>query len=68
MDTINVSPIPTFLTYGQAAAHLGISERTLRRRVRDKVITHLRPGGQVRFTVADLDEYLVGCTVPAVAS
>lgn len=45
------------LTYSEAAHHLRVSVRTLRRRVREHRIPTIRLGG-VRFLRSDLDHYL----------
>lgn len=47
------------LTYPEAAARLGVSQKTLRRLVASGGITAVRPSaGSVRFDPADLDAYI----------
>ncbi len=53
---------PVWLNYAEAAARLGASERQLRRAVADGQIGHTKVGLFVRFTQAQLDEYLVANT------
>ncbi|WP_370326362.1 helix-turn-helix transcriptional regulator [Euzebya sp.] len=47
--------VTTLLTYADAEARTGLSESTLRRRVRDGSLPAVRLGGAVRFDPADLD-------------
>ena len=67
---VNNSPIgpqsPT-IDVASAADFLGISERTVRRLVAEKAIAHHRVVGLVRFTQADLDEFVADSRVPAKA-
>lgn len=46
------------LNYNQAARHLGLSPRTLRRWVKEQRVPHRRMGKYVRFTRSDCDEIL----------
>lgn len=52
-------PPPEYLTTGEAAAVLGVSDETLRRWADDRKVRHVRlPSGQLRFIRADLDAVL----------
>lgn len=53
----------TFLTYGQAAEYLRISDRSLRRLVASGAITVVRIGGQVWFPPEHLHSFIARCTV-----
>lgn len=56
---LNQAAEPDTLNYEQAARHLGISTRSLRRLVADGTVRFLQPiPRQVRFLTADLDAYL----------
>lgn len=48
---------PNELNIDQAAAFLGISKRTLERRVAKRAISYRRDGARLLFTRAALDEY-----------
>ena len=49
-------PSPTFLTYGEAAQLLGVSEHWLKRAVREQRVAHSRLSDRViRFTEADIE-------------
>src|SRR4051812_205275 len=51
----------TWLTVGQAAKHLGVAERTLRRWANDgRLPAYSTPGGHRRFRVADVEAFLEG--------
>lgn len=61
-------PPPEYLTTGEAASVLGVSDETLRRWADDRKVRHVRlPSGQLRFIRADLDAVLqpVETTAPA---
>lgn len=49
---------PHLYTTREVADHLRISERTLRRLVATKSISHVVIGGRHRFTTAHINEYL----------
>lgn len=50
---------PEFLTTGEAALVLGVSDETVRRWAETRKLRHVRlPSGQLRFTRADLDAVL----------
>ena len=52
-------PPPEYLTTGEAADVLGVSDETLRRWADDRKVRHVRlPSGQLRFIRADLDAVL----------
>jgi excisionase family DNA binding protein len=54
----------TWLTVSQAAKHLGVAERTLRRWADDgRLPTYSTPGGHRRFRVADVEAFLEGARV-----
>ncbi len=53
---------PVWLNYAEAAARIGASERQLRRAVADGQIGHTKVGLFVRFSQAQLDEYIVANT------
>jgi excisionase family DNA binding protein len=56
----------TWLTVGQAAKHLGVAERTLRRWAKDgRLPAYSTPGGHRRFRVADVEAFLDGARVGA---
>jgi len=56
----------TWLTVSQAAKHLGVAERTLRRWANDgRVPAYSTPGGHRRFRVADVDAFLEGARMGA---
>jgi excisionase family DNA binding protein len=50
--------IGRLLTLDEAAARLGCSTRTLRRRILDGSLPAFRDGGLVRIREADLDRYV----------
>jgi excisionase family DNA binding protein len=51
----------TWLTVSQAAKHLGVAERTLRRWADDgRLPAYSTPGGHRRFRVADVEAFLEG--------
>ena len=48
-----------FLTVGQAAAYVGVSPASLRKWANDgRVPAYRTPGGQRRFSLEDLDEFV----------
>lgn len=52
-------PAPEYLTTGEAADVLGVSDETLRRWADDRKVRHVRlPSGQLRFIRSDLDAVL----------
>jgi excisionase family DNA binding protein len=53
------------LTIREAAAELGISAVSVRRKVRAEILPHRRIGGLIRFTPEDLTAYLEAAKVPA---
>ena len=65
MATQDPSPTPhRWFDYTSAAAYLGLSERQLRRATAAGKIGFTRLGGlRVQFSQAQLDEYIVACTV-----
>lgn len=46
------------LTYGQAAAYLGISKRQAEELAKEEHITKVHIGASVRFDVRDLDRFI----------
>lgn len=55
----------SLLTIEDASRALAVSERTLRRLVSTGAIAHRKIGRQIRFTDADISEYVHKCQVPA---
>lgn len=54
-----------WLTLGQAAKHVGVAERTLRRWVGEgRLSAFTTPGGHRRFRLEDLEAYLAAARVP----
>jgi excisionase family DNA binding protein len=53
-------PPRDFLTIGEAAAYVGVSQRTILRRLRDGTLTRHRLGGAVRINRAELDRRMDG--------
>ncbi len=54
----------TWLTVGQAAKHVGVAERTLRRWADEgRLQAFSTPGGHRRFRLGDLEEFLHGARV-----
>ena len=52
-------PAPEYLTTGEAADVLGVSDETLRRWADDRKVRHVRlPSGHLRFIRSDLDAVL----------
>jgi excisionase family DNA binding protein len=49
---------PVVLSFAEAASYLGVSERTLRRWVAEKVVPHAKVGGLIRFRRIALEEWL----------
>ena len=49
-------------TVREAARRLKVSDRTLRKRVRQGVIPHIRLGGKILFPVAALEAWLANQT------
>lgn len=47
-----------YLTYDEAAGHMGISRWTIWRAVKHGELPAVRVGAAVRFDVADLDRYM----------
>src|SRR5215213_2638010 len=55
-----------WLSLGQAAKYLGVSERTLRKWADEgRLPAFSTPGGHRRFRLADLDRFLTGARVPS---
>jgi excisionase family DNA binding protein len=54
-----------YLTVTETAAYLNTSERFVRRLVAERRVAFHRVGRHVRFAVADLDRWLIGCRVEA---
>ena len=48
---------PVYLSVGDAAARLAVSEVTIRRAIRSGALAHVRIGRAVRIAIADLDAY-----------
>ncbi|OKI34584.1 hypothetical protein A6A25_25285 [Saccharothrix sp. CB00851] len=48
---------PAYLSVGDAAARLSVSEATIRRAIRSGELAHVRIGRAVRVAVVDLDAY-----------
>lgn len=55
------------LDLSEAATYLGISERHLRRMAQERRVGYLRVGQYLRFTEADLDDFVARHHVPAQA-
>jgi len=60
----DMAPVADF-DLPQAAKYLGVSKRTLQRRVTERSIAYRREGGRLRFTLAALDEYRLAGTIGA---
>jgi excisionase family DNA binding protein len=58
----------TLYNVSQAAAELGISPISVRRKTKLGEIPHRRMGGLIRFTPQDLQEYVDRSAVPAKAA
>jgi excisionase family DNA binding protein len=50
--------VAAWLTIAQAARYLGISEKTIRRRIDARDIPVFRDGGIIRIKRSDLDRYI----------
>ena len=62
-------PPPEYLTTGEAASVLGVSDETLRRWADDRKVRHVRlPSGQLRFIRSDLDAVLAPVEAAAPAA
>ncbi|MGH3864102.1 helix-turn-helix domain-containing protein [Actinokineospora sp.] len=48
---------PAYLSVGNAAARLSVSEATIRRAIRSGGLAHVRIGRTVRVAVTDLDAF-----------
>lgn len=57
-------PEPQY-TVGEAARIARVSDRTMRRWLRQRLIRHMRIGGRIRVPDSGLREYLARCDVPA---
>jgi excisionase family DNA binding protein len=56
------------MNFNRAAEYLGLTERHLQRLVAQRRISHRKCGRLVRFTRADLDDYLADVRVAPTAS
>jgi excisionase family DNA binding protein len=56
---------PAYLSVGDAAVRLSVSEVTIRRAIRSGALAHVRIGRAVRIVVADLDAYATARRVAA---
>lgn len=56
------------LTLSEAAEHLNVTERYVRRLVAERRVPYLKVGRLLRFQEADLDAYLESCRVEPVAA
>ena len=62
-------PAPEYLTTGEAADVLGVSDETLRRWADDRKVRHVRlPSGHLRFIRSDLDAVLAPVEAAAPAA
>lgn len=52
-------------TVGEAARLARVSDRTMRRWLRQRLIRHVRIGGRIRVPDSALKQYLDRCDVPA---
>ncbi len=57
MGTVPVAP-PAPLSIDQAAQHLGVNVRFMRRLIAERKIRHYKVGKLIRFAVADLDDFV----------
>ena len=55
------------LDVDQAAAHLAVTPRFIRRLVAQRRVPYLKVGRFIRFDVADLDDWLDACRVESVS-
>jgi excisionase family DNA binding protein len=55
------------LDVDQAAAHLSVTPRFIRRLVAQRRVPYLKVGRFIRFDVADLDDWLDACRVESVS-
>jgi len=63
---VNAPPPAVFLTTTEAAARLGVSDKTLRRWSNDGLLRlFITPGGHRRYRVEDLDRFLADRTEEA---
>ncbi|MHB8438530.1 MAG: helix-turn-helix domain-containing protein [Acidimicrobiales bacterium] len=56
------------LTLSEAASHLNVTDRYVRRLVAERRVPYLKVGRLLRFREADLDAYLESCRVEPVSS
>jgi excisionase family DNA binding protein len=56
------------LDYGEAAALLGVTKQWLQRAVQERRITHHRLGHYVKFTEADLRDFIASTRHAAVTT
>jgi excisionase family DNA binding protein len=61
---IHTADMPT-IDIATAAQSLGVSQRTVRRLVASRTISHRRLAGLSRFTQADIDRYVKSISVSA---
>ena len=55
-----------YLNYDQAVLYTGLSDRTLKRAVSDRGLTHIKQGRRTVFRKADLDRWMNRGLVKAV--
>lgn len=49
-----------YLTVTEAAFYLGVSELTIRRRIKDGVLNAVQGGGVIRLRRSEIDRYMEG--------
>lgn len=59
------APSSDYLDIDEAAAYIGQSVRWMRNQVARRTLTYYKPGGLLRFHIADLDAFMLSVKVPA---
>ena len=57
--------LPHLIDVATLAEHLGLTERTIRRKVADGEIPHYKLGTSIRFDPVEIDAWLQACRVAA---
>ena len=57
--------LPHLIDVATLAVHLGLTERTIRRKVAQGEIPHYKIGNSIRFDPVEIEAWLKGCRVAA---
>jgi excisionase family DNA binding protein len=57
---------PEYMSVKEVSSYLGMSERWVQDRVKNKSIPHVKFGGSLKFSLSDISKWVIEFKVPAV--